>query len=724
MLFVTLISLVSFTAWAEDTSVAPAGAAISPVSQPAAPEPAQQAAAPSAALPESLENMFLTELPKVTIASAKAEDPDQAPADVFVITGEEMVQRGYRSLVDLVQDLPGVTIDHNVSDQGGTIAVRGIQSNQMFRLMINGMPINPAAGNSIPWDDRFSIAEIERVEFILGPYPALYGRNTFSGIMNVVTKTGAQLKGGEVKALYGSWNKTQGTAVVGAKEYGFDVMVSLFKNVSASGWDMAKDYPEIYGAQARQEQYPVLSFDNLDPSWTTPWDATDVFVRVMHDTGFFLDFSWNRFTCAKEGNYYSPVIYLQNKDAKVNENLLNGDLGYQFTWEALESTTTFGIQRFDWNCNNLYNFTLDNDGNAIDNVRGEKYYAVASTDYSLTERARIKLWDQNDLYAGAVWDVIMLNPYKTSHGGLVSTEAVLPTWNADEVQQLNYLNISLQDEMRFTSYLKAVAGIMYEKSNTYTDVFMPRFSIVAEPLESTTVKLIYSTGYITPDPLDAIDQLIPGSSTKGVPNIRPESIDAFDLNVIQRAGKNLRLTGSLFYNRIKDIIQTVPDNTLPAPFVQTYKNMGQTIAKGFELGGDYGVTPFLKLTAGYGVVFGQADSVDPDGNLITNEYLVGAANHHLKVGINLLLFDVVTFYVHDLLIGERWKATGEMLEGYNLVDLALTTTPHFDKNWFLSARVKNLLNRKGFDVGFSGDFITTDLAIPLRTWDVEVGYRF
>lgn len=721
------------TAWAEEP---PAGAEMTaptpePAAVEAAPEPAPAAeTAPTDGM-ESLESLFLTQLPKVTIASAKAEDPDQAPADVYVITREEMLRRGYRSLIDVVKDLPGVVVDHDVSDQGGTIAVRGITYNQRFRLVINGMQIDPAAGNAIPWDERFSIEEIERVEFILGPYPALYGRNTFSGIVNVVTRTGAQVNGGEVKALYGTWNKAQGTAVLGTKAYGFDVLLSVFKNVSKDGWDLAQEYPEIYGAEARVRQYPVLSFDNLDSSWTLPWDANDVYLRALHDSGAFLEFSWNKFTCAKEGNYYSPLIYLQNKDAKVNENLLNGRVGYKFNLgETLESTTTFEAQRFDWNCNNLYNFTLDdNDPEiVIDNVRGEKYYAVASTDVKLTERARIKLLDQNELrnelYVGLVWDAIFLNPYKTSNDGLISTNAVLPTWTSDEVQQLTYLNLSFQDEMRFTSFLKVVAGVMYEHSNTYSDVFMPRFSIVLDPLEDTTVKLMYSSGYITPDPLNAIDQLIPGSSVKGVPNIRPESIDSLDLNVIQHVGNNLRFAGSVFYNRVKDIIQTVNDSTLPAPFVQTYKNLGQTIAKGAEINGEYGITSYLKAWAGYGLVFGQSDSMDDAGTLVTENILAGAANYYVKAGVNVVIMDLVSLNVRDMLIGERWTSVNTMLEGYNLVDVALSTTPQFDKQWFVSCRVKNVLNRKGFDVGNSGDGITTDLAIPLRTWDVQVGYSF
>jgi len=271
--------------------------------------PAIASTAPAEENFELLENIFLSKLPQVTIASDKAEDPDQAPADVFVITGEEMIQRGYRTLVELVEDLPGVNLNHNVSDMGQAVAIRGIQNNKMFRLMINGMPIDPVLAYGMLWSDRFTIDGIERVEFILGPYPALYGRNTYSGIMNVVTQTGEQVKGAEVKALYGSWDKAQGSIVAGGKTAGIDVFLSVFKNVSKLGRNLAQEYPELYGRQAREGQlneavdYPfAISFNDLDPEWTLPWDATDMYLRLEHDNGLFLDASWNRYFGAKAGN--------------------------------------------------------------------------------------------------------------------------------------------------------------------------------------------------------------------------------------------------------------------------------------------------------------------------------------------------------------------------------------------------------------------------------------
>jgi len=43
----------------------------------------------------SLEELLFMELPEVTIASAKSEKVEDAPANVYVITGEEMRNRGY-----------------------------------------------------------------------------------------------------------------------------------------------------------------------------------------------------------------------------------------------------------------------------------------------------------------------------------------------------------------------------------------------------------------------------------------------------------------------------------------------------------------------------------------------------------------------------------------------------------------------------------------------------
>jgi iron complex outermembrane receptor protein len=68
---------------------------------------------------------------------------------------------------------------------------------------------------------------IDRVEVIRGPSAALYGNSAFFAVINVVTKTGESLNGGEVLASAASYRTHAGRASYGkALSNGVDVLVS------------------------------------------------------------------------------------------------------------------------------------------------------------------------------------------------------------------------------------------------------------------------------------------------------------------------------------------------------------------------------------------------------------------------------------------------------------------------------------------------------------------
>ncbi len=155
---------------------------------------------------------------KVYTASSKSEKIEDAPANIFIITGAEMQNRGYRTLFDLLPDLPG-TIWTSVIGYGtnGTPVIRGITDVKRLKLILNGMSIDPKSGFGTGWTDRFPIEGIDRVEFILGPYASVYGRNTFSGVINIITKNGNKINGNKMSFVYGKHDRFQGSVTIGKK---------------------------------------------------------------------------------------------------------------------------------------------------------------------------------------------------------------------------------------------------------------------------------------------------------------------------------------------------------------------------------------------------------------------------------------------------------------------------------------------------------------------------
>jgi outer membrane receptor for ferrienterochelin and colicin len=136
-------------------------------------------------VPLSLTNLFNLQ---VVTSSRKAESRDEAPNVTYVITKEQIQQRGYKNIYELLQTIPGYVI--TIKNIGDYLAqVRGIAANdnEKITLMINGHSINNLQ-EPILLDGPINLDIVERVEVIVGPGSVLYGANTLGSIVNIITK--------------------------------------------------------------------------------------------------------------------------------------------------------------------------------------------------------------------------------------------------------------------------------------------------------------------------------------------------------------------------------------------------------------------------------------------------------------------------------------------------------------------------------------------------------
>jgi outer membrane receptor for ferrienterochelin and colicin len=98
---------------------------------------------------DELMNLLLNELMNVRIitASKNSEKIQEAPATAYVISKEEIRQRGYVYLKDTLRDLPGMeTIENFFSEMGTLVPVRGVVGNNKIVVLLNGVRLNPPGG--------------------------------------------------------------------------------------------------------------------------------------------------------------------------------------------------------------------------------------------------------------------------------------------------------------------------------------------------------------------------------------------------------------------------------------------------------------------------------------------------------------------------------------------------------------------------------------------------
>ena len=192
-----------------------------------------------AAVPEStndLAKLTLEELSEIKVdtvygASKRVQTVAEAPSSVSIVTLDDINKSGYRTLGEVLNGVRGMYSSYDYSYTYG--GVRGFSRlgdyGVRVLLMVDGHRINDPIFGSAMFGQEFllDVDLIERVEVIRGPGSSLYGNNAFFGVINVITRKGADLHGVETSGSYGTFDTWTGRVSYGNKfTNGLELLVS------------------------------------------------------------------------------------------------------------------------------------------------------------------------------------------------------------------------------------------------------------------------------------------------------------------------------------------------------------------------------------------------------------------------------------------------------------------------------------------------------------------
>ena len=139
------------------------------------------------ALPVDSASAALTEL--VVTARKREENLQNAPVSVTALTSASIREQSITSIRDLAGQIPGLTFQESFGRRDDRPGIRGLTTigtpgfgvESGAAVFVDGVYVNADSSS-------LGLADLDRVEIVRGPQSALYGRNTYSGAINLVTR--------------------------------------------------------------------------------------------------------------------------------------------------------------------------------------------------------------------------------------------------------------------------------------------------------------------------------------------------------------------------------------------------------------------------------------------------------------------------------------------------------------------------------------------------------
>jgi len=145
----------------------------------------------------------------IVTAEKRSQRIEDVPLAVSVLSGKDAVDRGVASFTDLVNEIPGLSINYAFGGANyGLITIRGIGGADDYKP--NGAPSVALHVDGVYQTSNLYLStplfDLERIEVLKGPQGTLYGRNTTAGVINSITRSAGDTFEADGQAEYGSFD--------------------------------------------------------------------------------------------------------------------------------------------------------------------------------------------------------------------------------------------------------------------------------------------------------------------------------------------------------------------------------------------------------------------------------------------------------------------------------------------------------------------------------------
>ncbi len=209
---------------------------------------------------------------EVIVTARKIEESlQETPVSVAVVNSSLIDNLQLENLADIAKVTPGLTFDNEFSRGADRPVIRG-QANILgasgVSYFIDGVYIEGSIAD-------YDVEDIEQLEVVKGPQSALYGRNTYSGAINIKTKNPGDSLDMLFKGTVGEHGQREGNATIRGP-----LSETLSGGVTARYYSYDGEHENLFdGQELGEEESKSLSALLV---WQ-PSDRLEVRGRVYHN---------------------------------------------------------------------------------------------------------------------------------------------------------------------------------------------------------------------------------------------------------------------------------------------------------------------------------------------------------------------------------------------------------------------------------------------------------
>lgn len=610
-----------------------------------------------------------------SIASGHPLPQSLSPSVTSVMTSTDIERIGARRLTEILEYLPGVHIS-NARTGSNIIGFRGISSeaNSQVLILINGIPIRSTMFGGKPLEWNMPVKNISSIEVIRGPGSMLYGGDAMAGVINIVLKTGKELKGGDVGGFFGNQSTYEGWAEYGTENN--DIEYSLA--IQGGGTNGFKG-PVNQDAQTVIDNLFGTHASNAPGFTNYGRDDLDARLDVAYKDKIRLRAGYQRFHDVETG--IGAAYALDNKGV-TNNDIYNVDLtlNHDINPELKNKTTFYLLGQTPRS--EVYLLPPGTFGGLLPlgaksivsgyqgstGITSQFSYIGATKHTFIGETGLVYNW----MSEGSNKVNYIITPLFATQTPEMEASAIGRDPLLASKERTNYYAL-IQDEWNFAPDWYLTTGFRYDYYSDVSPGYSPRIALVWNVDATLTTKALYSRAFRPPSFLEKNFPLIPGTT------IRPEVVNTVEFQLEKKMSSDLVTSANVYWFEQENLITSTNSASVnPVGF----RNSSPIDGIGFETETKYNLNNDVDIAISYSY-----------HGLPSTSYTGLMPEHMAKGLINWDVSDGWAIGTQLNWIGERKRPSDDPrgnLAGYFTAGLTLSTK--IAKPLELTFRVNNIFN--------------------------------